>query len=171
MIWVDVVLAHASRRCMACATRTHLAGRDMSAAGLLPGKIVVYDLIGSCGHCRPIRPRSRHLPRASTDGSSTANLNKNGVRLWTALPGVLEIDACLERIRSHHGVTEDLFRLAKGRMDGRSYRHTRRESSRKRSSFRIGSNSASTSNQVINHDRSSNAFSSHSKASASPSPA
>ena len=32
----------------------------------------------------PILPRSLHLPRASTDGSRTQNLNKNGVRLWTA---------------------------------------------------------------------------------------
>ena len=32
---------------------------------------------------RPILPRSRHLPLASTDGSSTRNLNKTGVRLWT----------------------------------------------------------------------------------------
>ena len=32
---------------------------------------------------RRILPRSRHLPRASTEGSSTRNLNKTGVRLWT----------------------------------------------------------------------------------------
>ena len=31
-----------------------------------------------------ILPRSRHRPRASTDGSSTRNPNKHGVRLWTA---------------------------------------------------------------------------------------
>jgi hypothetical protein len=31
----------------------------------------------------PPTPRSRHLPLASTDGSSTRNLNKTGVRLWT----------------------------------------------------------------------------------------
>ena len=35
---------------------------------------------------RPILPRSLHLPRASTDGSRIKrNLNKTGVRLWTAL--------------------------------------------------------------------------------------
>ena len=45
---------------------------------------MVSDLIRSYGHVRPILPRSRHLPRASTEGSRTENLNKNGVRLWTA---------------------------------------------------------------------------------------
>jgi hypothetical protein len=34
-------------------------------------------------HIRPILPRSRHLPVAVTDGRSTRNLNKIGVRLWT----------------------------------------------------------------------------------------
>ena len=43
---------------------------------------MVSDLIGSCGHLRPIFPRSLHLPLDSTDGSSTQNLNKTGVRLW-----------------------------------------------------------------------------------------
>jgi hypothetical protein len=33
---------------------------------------------------RSILPRSRHLPRASTGGSSTRNPNKTGVRFWTA---------------------------------------------------------------------------------------
>ena len=32
MIRVDVVLAHASRRCMTCATRAHLAGRTLAGA-------------------------------------------------------------------------------------------------------------------------------------------
>ena len=32
MIRVDVVLAHASRRCMTCATRTHLAGTTSAGA-------------------------------------------------------------------------------------------------------------------------------------------
>ena len=41
------------------------------------------DLIELCGHLRPILPRSLHLPLASTDGSRTRNLNKNGVRLWS----------------------------------------------------------------------------------------
>jgi hypothetical protein len=31
----------------------------------------------------PILPRSFHLPRASSEGSRTTNLNKTGVRLWT----------------------------------------------------------------------------------------
>ena len=36
-----------------------------------PRKIMVSDLIGSCGHLRPNFPRSRHLPSASTEGSIT----------------------------------------------------------------------------------------------------
>ena len=40
--------------------------------------------IRSCGHLRPSLPRSFHLPRASTEGSARENLNKTGVRLWTA---------------------------------------------------------------------------------------
>ena len=47
---------------------------------------MVADLTRSCRHLRAI-PRSRHLPRASTDGSSAANLNKTGVRLWTDCSG------------------------------------------------------------------------------------
>ena len=34
-----------------------------------PRKIIVSDLIGSCGHLRPIFLRSRHLPVAPTEGS------------------------------------------------------------------------------------------------------
>lgn len=34
-------------------------------------------------HFRPIFLRSRHRPRASTDGSRTRNVNETGVRLWT----------------------------------------------------------------------------------------
>ena len=48
--------------------RIELASRGSSKAGSL----------------LPTLPRSRHLPRASTDGSSTENLNEIGVRLWTA---------------------------------------------------------------------------------------
>jgi hypothetical protein len=48
-----------------------------------PSKIVVYDLIGSCGKSRPILPRSLHLPLASTGGNATRNPNKTGVRFWT----------------------------------------------------------------------------------------
>jgi hypothetical protein len=33
-------------------------------------------------HRRPILPRSRHLPVASTEGSLARNLNRIGVRLW-----------------------------------------------------------------------------------------
>ena len=36
-----------------------------------------------CIYNLAILPRSRHLPRASTEGSRTRNVNKNGVRLWT----------------------------------------------------------------------------------------
>ena len=36
-----------------------------------------------CVELRGILPRSLHLPLASTDGSSTRNFNKTGVRLWT----------------------------------------------------------------------------------------
>ena len=48
-----------------------------------PRKIMVSDLIGSCGHLRPNFPRSRHLPSASIEGSIVRNLNRIGVRLWT----------------------------------------------------------------------------------------
>jgi hypothetical protein len=34
-------------------------------------------------YLRPILPRSRHLPRASSDGNRIENFNEIGVRLWT----------------------------------------------------------------------------------------
>jgi hypothetical protein len=37
----------------------------------------------SDGHLRPILPRSRHRPLASTEGSLIEKVNKTGVRLWT----------------------------------------------------------------------------------------
>lgn len=48
---------------------------------------MVADLIRSYGQRRVILPRSRHLPFASTEGSSTRNFNKTGVRLWSACSG------------------------------------------------------------------------------------
>ena len=44
---------------------------------------MVSDLIGSCAHLRAILPRSRHLPRASTEGRATENVNEIGVRFCT----------------------------------------------------------------------------------------
>ena len=50
---------------------------------LTPNKIMVSDLIRSCRHLRAILPRSRHLPRASTEGRARENYNEIGVRFWT----------------------------------------------------------------------------------------
>jgi len=44
---------------------------------------MVSDLIGSRGHLRSSLPRCRHRSFASTEGSSTRNLNEIGVRFWT----------------------------------------------------------------------------------------
>ena len=54
-----------------------------------PVSTVQRDERGPLYHFRPIRHRSRHRPRASTDGSRTRNLNKIGVRLWTCPKGVV----------------------------------------------------------------------------------
>jgi hypothetical protein len=45
-------------------------------------------------HRRPILPRSRHLPVASTEGSLARNLNRIGVRLWAdcSRPSTAETD-------------------------------------------------------------------------------
>ena len=48
---------------------------------------MVSDLIGSCGHLRPILPRSRHLPAGLDRGKLPENLNKIGVRFWTDCSG------------------------------------------------------------------------------------
>ena len=52
----------------------------------------------SPGH--PTALRSLHLPVAVTEGSLTENLNKTGVRLWTAFP--------LERKRERHRSRKEL---------------------------------------------------------------
>ena len=68
---------------MALAGKMGVPLRDQAKA---EHQIMVSDLIRSCGPLPAILPSSRHRPRASTDGSLTKNLNKTGVRLWTAPP-------------------------------------------------------------------------------------
>jgi hypothetical protein len=48
----------------------------------------------------PILPRSRQRPVASTDGSVTENLNKTGVRLWTAPPLAVQSKGRAEEVRA-----------------------------------------------------------------------
>ena len=45
---------------------------------------MVSDLIGSCGHLAPSSPAPSTSPSPQPRAAGTRNLNKTGVRLWTA---------------------------------------------------------------------------------------
>ena len=55
---------------------------------------------------RPVLPRSRHRPRASTEGRARENINKNGVRLWTACSSKRHWEVANGRRRSLHDAAE-----------------------------------------------------------------